>query len=135
MLQGYYSQLALGMAPAQPPPAAITDSLEDEFVLKLRTTVEAHLTNTELSVDTICQQLGMSRTTLHLKITALTSMSVSRYVRSLRLRKAQELLSSSGLNISEVAYAVGFDNPKYFSRVFSEEFGISPANYRLSAKG
>jgi signal transduction histidine kinase/DNA-binding response OmpR family regulator/ligand-binding sensor domain-containing protein len=135
MLQGYYSQLALGMAPAQPALVAITNSLEDEFVLKLRTTIEAHLTNPELSVDTLCQQLGMSRTTLHLKITALTGMSVSRYVRSLRLRKAQELLSSSGLNISEVAYAVGFDNPKYFSRVFSEEFGVSPANYRLSARG
>jgi transcriptional regulator GlxA family with amidase domain len=135
MLQGYYSQLALGMAPAQPPPAAVAGSLEDEFVIKLRTTVEAHLTNTELSVDTLCQQMGMSRTSLHLKITALTGMSISHYVRSLRLRKAQELLTASGLNVSEVAYAVGFDNPKYFSRVFAEEFGVSPQNYRLSARG
>jgi AraC-like DNA-binding protein len=123
------------MAPAQPPPAAVAGSLEDEFVIKLRTTVEAHLTNTELSVDTLCQQMGMSRTSLHLKITALTGMSISHYVRSLRLRKAQELLTASGLNVSEVAYAVGFDNPKYFSRVFAEEFGVSPQNYRLSARG
>jgi transcriptional regulator GlxA family with amidase domain len=77
----------------------------------------------------------MSRTSLHLKITALTGMSISHYVRSLRLRKAQELLTTSGLNVSQVAYAVGFDNPKYFSRLFSEEFGVSPANYRLSARG
>ena len=135
MLQVYFSQLALGMAPSQPTPAAIADSLEDQFLTKLRTTVEAHLDNTELSVDTICQQVGMSRTTLHLKITALTGMSISRYVRTLRLRKAKELLSSSGLNVSEVAYAVGFDNPKYFSRIFSEEFGVSPGNYRQTARG
>jgi signal transduction histidine kinase/DNA-binding response OmpR family regulator len=135
MLQAYYSQLALGAPAGGPAPAAIADSLEDEFVLKLRATLEAHLDNPELSVDTLCQQMGMSRTSLHLKVTALTGMSISHYVRSLRLRKAQELLITSGLNISQVAYAVGFDNPKYFSRVFSEEFGVSPANYRLSARG
>ncbi|HEY0108823.1 MAG TPA: helix-turn-helix transcriptional regulator [Fibrella sp.] len=75
------------------------------------------------------------RTTLHLKLTALTGLSVSHYVRALRLRKAQELLTASALNVSEVAYAVGFDNPKYFSRLFSEEFGVSPGNYRQSAGG
>ncbi len=110
------------------------DTLEDGFLTKLRTTVEAQLDNTELSVDTICQLLGMSRTTLHLKLTALTGMSISRYVRALRLRKAQELLTTSALNVSEVAYAVGFDNPKYFSRLFSEEFGVSPGNFRQSAQ-
>src|SRR5690606_404356 len=66
MLQVYFSQLALGVAPAEPAPAAIADSLEDQFLTKLRTMVEAHLDNSELSVDTICQQVGMSRTTLHL---------------------------------------------------------------------
>jgi CheY-like chemotaxis protein len=138
MLQAYYSQLALGIAPPEPVPAAIADSAdwgEDAFLVKLRTTLEAHLQNTELSVDILCQEVGMSRTSLHLKVTALTGMSISHYVRSLRLRKAQELLTTSQLNVSQVAYSVGFDNPKYFSRVFSEEFGVSPANYRLSARG
>lgn len=135
MLQVYFSQLALGMATGEPAPAAIADSLEDQFLTKLRTIVEAHLDNSELSVDAICQQVGMSRTTLHLKITAVTGMSISRYVRILRLRKAQELLSSSELNVSEIAYAVGFGNPKYFSRLFSEEYGVSPGNYRQTARG
>ena len=111
------------------------DALEDEFLTKLRTTVEAQLDNPDLSVETICQQVGMSRTTLHLKLTALTGMSISHYVRALRLRKAQELLTTSELNVSGVAYAVGFDDPKYFSRLFSEEFGVSPGNYRQSARG
>lgn len=75
--------------------------------------------------------MRMSRSTLHLKLVALTGMSITRYVRALRLSKAKDLLASSELTISEIAYAVGFDDPKYFSRVFSEEFGVSPANFRL----
>ncbi|MFD2572728.1 two-component regulator propeller domain-containing protein [Spirosoma soli] len=149
-LQSYYRQLALGGTPLgiasatlsplqpgapQPGEARPVDSLEDEFLIKLRTVIEAQLDNTELSVDTICLQVGMSRTTLHLKLTALTGMSVSRYVRALRLRRAQELLTATKQNVSEVAYAVGFEDPKYFSRVFSEEFGVSPGHYRQSAKG
>ncbi|HEY0110588.1 MAG TPA: helix-turn-helix domain-containing protein, partial [Fibrella sp.] len=139
-MQIHYSQLALGGIPLDSIPAEATstvvgDTLEDQFLAKLRTIVEAQLDNTELSVDTLCQQMGMSRTTLHLKLTALTGMSTSHYVRALRLRKAQELLTASALNVSEVAYAVGFDNPKYFSRLFSEEFGVSPGNYRQSAGG
>jgi transcriptional regulator GlxA family with amidase domain len=62
-------------------------------------------------------------------MTALTGLSISRYLRALRLRKAQELLADSSLNIAEVAYAVGFEDPKYFSRVFSEEFGVSPGHF------
>jgi transcriptional regulator GlxA family with amidase domain len=68
-------------------------------------------------------------------MTALTGLSLSRYLRAMRLRKAQELLTDSGLNVSEVAYAVGFEDPKYFSRVFSEAFGVSPAAFRASARG
>jgi AraC-like DNA-binding protein len=79
--------------------------------------------------------MGMSRSPLNQKLTSLTGMSINKYLRSLRLRKAQEMLATSGLNISDVAYAVGFEDPKYFSRVFSEEFGMSPVNYRLSVKG
>jgi transcriptional regulator GlxA family with amidase domain len=154
-LQLHYSQLALGgtrpggtplggslpdhagpnTLPVDDALADAGEILEDRFLTKLRTTVEAQLDNPELSVDTLCVQLGMGRTTLHNKMTALTGMSISRYVRTLRLRKAQALLTASALNVSEVAYAVGFDNPKYFSRLFSEEFGVSPGNYRQSARG
>ncbi|GAB3176904.1 hybrid sensor histidine kinase/response regulator transcription factor [Telluribacter humicola] len=134
LMQIYYSQLALGTALDTSPPAGADEPLEDEFVVKLRNTVEAHLDNAEFSVDDICRLMGMSRTTLHKKMTALTGLSMNRYLRTLRLRKAQELLSTTALNVSEVAYAVGFDDPKYFSRVFSEEFGTPPGNFRYSAR-
>jgi AraC-like DNA-binding protein len=132
LLQLHYSQLVLGSVPAQSTPAVAIDAQEDQFLTKLRTAVEAQLDNAELSLEDICQLVGMSRATLHRKLTALTGMSVSRYLRVLRLRKAKELLSTSGLNISEVAYAVGFGDPRYFSRVFSEEFGVTPAHFRHS---
>ncbi|WP_229368137.1 hybrid sensor histidine kinase/response regulator transcription factor [Fibrisoma limi] len=134
ILQQHYSQLALATAPSDLPLPEETASLEDIFLLKLRSALEEQLTNTDLSIDELCHQMGMSRTTLHSKLVALTGMSISRYIRMLRLGKAKELLVSSGLNISQIAYAVGFEDPKYFSRVFSEEFGASPANFRRSVQ-
>ena len=134
LLQLHYSQLALGTLPHNAAPAGPGESLEDQFLIKLRTTVEARLDDAELSIETLCQLMGMSRTALHQKMTALTGMSVIRYVRALRLSKAKELLSGSGLNVSEVAYAVGFDDPKYFSRVFSDEYGLSPGQFRGANK-
>ncbi|RCR67348.1 hybrid sensor histidine kinase/response regulator transcription factor [Larkinella punicea] len=133
VMQAYYSQLALKTAPDDPAVTEETDSLESLFLLKLRSALEEQLDNPDFSIEAICQQMRMSRSTLHLKLVALTGMSTTRYIRALRLGKAKELLVASDLNISEVAYAVGFEDPKYFSRVFSDEFGISPANFRLSA--
>lgn len=146
-LQQHYAQLALGTAtsptppnPAPPNPALPdgvviptdppADVLENEFLQKLRATIEARLDDAGLSVEVICHEMGMSRTSLHGKLTALTGMSMSRYLRALRLGRAKTLLTGSDLNVSEVAYAVGFDDPKYFSRVFSEEFGVSPGQFR-----
>lgn len=134
LLQLHYSQLALGSVGSNPVPVPPADSVEDQFLIRLRDVIEPQLGNTELSVDDICQLIGMSRTTLHMKLTALTGMPVRLYLRKLRLRKAQELLATSPMNISEVAYAAGFGDPRYFSRVFAEEFGITPGNYRLSGR-
>ncbi|KAA9346686.1 two-component regulator propeller domain-containing protein [Larkinella humicola] len=132
ILQAHYSQLALKTGAPDPTVAEGTDPLENLFLLKLRTALEEQLDNPDFSIEAICQRMRMSRSTLHLKLVALTGMSTTRYIRALRLGKAKELLAASDLNISEVAYAVGFEDPKYFSRVFSDEFGISPASFRLS---
>jgi transcriptional regulator GlxA family with amidase domain len=111
-------------------PAGLDEALEDQFLVKLRTTVEARLDNAELSADMISQLMGMSRNTLHRKMNALTGMSINPYVRTLRLQKAKELLLTTDLSIAEVAYAVGFEDPKYFSRIFSEEYGVAPSIFR-----
>ncbi len=129
-LQHYYGQLALGQLPATPVPADIVDSLEDQFVVKLHGVLAPHLDNAELSVEKICTLIGMSRNSLHRKLTALTGMSINPYLRALRLQKAKELLLLPELSIAQVAYAVGFDDPKYFSRIFSEACGVSPSTFR-----
>jgi DNA-binding response OmpR family regulator len=130
LLQRYYSQRALGNPPPGPVPAAGADAQEDQFVTKLRSTLELHLDNAALDNDMICQLMGMSRNALYRKMMALTGLSVIPYLRALRLQKAEELLLQSTLSVADVAYAVGFDNPRYFSRVFSEEKGVPPSSFR-----
>jgi DNA-binding response OmpR family regulator len=130
ILQHYYSQRALGNPQAGPVSDNGIDAMEDQFVTKLRTTLEHHLNNVALDTAMICELMGMSRNSLYRKMMALTGMSVIPYLRALRLQKAEELLLNSSLSIAEVAYTVGFDNPRYFSRVFSEETGTSPSIFR-----
>ncbi|GAB3990639.1 hybrid sensor histidine kinase/response regulator transcription factor [Spirosoma daeguense] len=129
-LQRYYSQRALGNLQSGSAPANGSDAMEDQFIIKLRTTLERHLSNVALDTAMICKLMGMSRNSLYRKVMALTGMSVIPYLRVLRLQKAEELLLNSSLSVADVAYAVGFDNPRYFSRVFSEEKGVSPSSFR-----
>lgn len=128
-LQARYSNLSL-VAPApvlkNAKPAADT-VLEDAFLEKLRYAVESRLDNPNLAADDVCREVGMGRSNLYAKLSALTGLSFNLYVRKLRLNKAQKLLQTAGMNVSEVAYEVGFNDPKYFSRVFAEEFGMPPS--------
>ena len=72
----------------------------------------------------------MSRMQLHRKLKALTDRSASSFIRGMRLQKAKILLQQTQQNISEVAFEVGFNDPKYFSRVFTEAFGITPSDFK-----
>ncbi len=130
LLQHYYSQRALGNPQLSQALAGGVDAREDQFLIKLRSILELHLDNEALDNEMICQLMGIGRNSLYRKMMALTGMSVTPYLRALRLQKAEELLKHSSLSVAEVAYAVGFDNPQYFSRVFSEEKGVSPSSFR-----
>ena len=88
--------------------------------------MEANLSNDGFGIPELCQEIGMSRSQLHLKIKALTNRSTTRFIRLIRLHKAKELLQTSDLNITQVAYEVGFKDPSYFTRTFTEEFNLSP---------
>lgn len=127
-MQVKYAGLAL--AAAIPPPSSRTPDPEDLFLQKLRAAVESRLSDSNLSADDLCRMVGMSHPVIHRKVTALTGRSLMLFVRSIRLARAQELLAKPELSISEVAYEVGFNDPKFFSRVFSEEFGESPTVFR-----
>lgn len=100
---------------------------EDEFVLRVRELVEAHLTDANFGIPQLCQKLGISRVHLHRKLKALTNQSTSHFIRRIRLQKARNLLQNSTLNVSEVAYEVGFADPAYFSRLYNEAFNEAPS--------
>jgi DNA-binding response OmpR family regulator/two-component sensor histidine kinase len=113
-----------------PVEAAVEVEIEDEFIQMIKAAVFENLDDIDFGIPELCRAIGMSRTQLHRKTKALTGRSTSSFIRSIRLGKAKELLNTSNLNISQIAYEVGFKDPKYFSRTFAEEFGISPNQMR-----
>ncbi|MEM6377273.1 MAG: ATP-binding protein, partial [Bacteroidota bacterium] len=105
--------------------------LEDDFIAKIQESIRANLSDETFGTSELCRSIGMSRTQLHNKLKALTGLSTSRYIRSIRIHEAKERLAKyPELNISDIAHATGFANLKYFSKIFSEEVGTSPSKYR-----
>lgn len=92
--------------------------------------LERHYQEEEFGIKALCSMMSVSRTQLHRKLAALTGQPTSHFIRSFRLEKARELLQSSRMGVTEVAYAVGFKDPYYFSRAFAREFGLSPSEAR-----
>ena len=103
--------------------------IDQGFLEKFVKMVEDNIDDPELSGDRLACELGMSKGNLYKKLKTLTGMTVNIYVRTIRLKIAARLLKQGTYNISEVAYSVGFNNPKYFSTCFSEMFKLSPKEY------
>jgi len=104
--------------------------IEDAFMMKVRSIMEAHLDNDEFGIRGLCLEIGMSRAQLYRKFKSLTDTTVNGYLMNFRLFKAKEMLLSSALNVSEVAYETGFKNLSHFSRSFKEAFGVTPGSIR-----
>jgi len=107
---------------------------EDPFVIKARNIVFDHLDESEFSVLHLYRAVFLSRTQLHKKLKALTGMSATHFIRHIRLTKAREFLKSGDMNVTEIAYQVGFSDPNYFTRCYGEEFGESPSETRNHKK-
>jgi ABC-type sugar transport system substrate-binding protein/DNA-binding response OmpR family regulator len=101
---------------------------EDSFLIKFRDFVEKNMADSDLSVETIGAELGLSRVQLYRKVKALTGQSPVELLRTARLQKGRELLQTTDKNVSEIAYEVGFTAPSYFTKCFKDEFGISPSD-------
>ncbi|HRG21821.1 MAG TPA: helix-turn-helix transcriptional regulator [Saprospiraceae bacterium] len=104
--------------------------IENPFLQKLNTHLLPLIHETDLDVARVCSLLKMSKTNLFTKLKAATGLSISLYVRKLKLIKGKEMLLTTSLTVSEIAYQTGFNDPKYFTRVFSSEYGISPKEMR-----
>jgi AraC-like DNA-binding protein len=90
--------------------------------------------NFDLNIELLCKVLNITHQQVYRKIKALTGQTVSEFIRTVRMKKASQLLCNSDLNISEIMYSVGFSNRSYFSKCFSEEYGITPKEYREKNK-
>ena len=108
-------------------PAEEPQKKEDKFIIRFREYIEQHMSDSNLGVETIGRELGLSRVQLYRKVKALTGQSPVELLRTVRLHKARRLLQDSVKNISEVAYEVGFTSPSYFAKCFKDEFGVSPS--------
>lgn len=112
------------------PEVVAEPSMEEKFLLRVKKVVEEHLDDENFSVEELSRKVGMSRAQLHRKLIALTGKSASRFVRNYRLEHAYQLLENRVGTVSEIAYRVGYSSPAYFTKCFTEDFGISPSQVK-----
>lgn len=124
LLSGYASKTDVD-------PKDITSTkLDEQFLKKAISLVENNLNKPNFGVTELVSELNMSRSTLHRKFNALINQSTVDFINGVKLKKSIELLRKSELNISQIAYSVGFNDPKYYSRIFKKTFGKAPSEYQ-----
>lgn len=104
--------------------------LDEKLVEQAICFVEEHLDDAKLSVESLSHELGMSRGCFYKKILQITGKTPIEFIRTIRMKRAAQLLRESQLNISEIAYAVGINRPKSFAQYFKDEFGELPSKYK-----
>ncbi len=114
-------------------PADVTVSpVDEEFMKQALAAVEKNMDNPDFSVEDLSRELFMSRVALYKKLLSLTGKTPIEFIRVMRLKRAAQLLQKSDLNISEIAYQVGYNNPKIFTKYFKEEFSMTPSQYQAN---
>ena len=106
------------------------DNIEDVFLHKAISAIEKNIDDSQFGTLQLSFAVGMSESQLYKKLKALTGKSTAVFIRTVRLNKARELLITTSMNVSEIAYETGFTDPAWFSRVFKAEFGESPNTFR-----
>ncbi|TLU92186.1 substrate-binding domain-containing protein [Dyadobacter sediminis] len=106
------------------------NKLDKKFLTQFTAYIEEHYDNSELSVEEIGKELGLSRVQLYRKVKALLGMSVNEYIQQLRLNKARFLLRRDDFTVADVAYKVGFSSPTYFSTAFKGKYKQTPMEYK-----
>ncbi|PDP58786.1 hybrid sensor histidine kinase/response regulator transcription factor [Prevotella intermedia] len=119
-------KIVFGNDAQQEPMEAVSQSAESQFVEKFRTIIQGNLGNSDLNVETISHEMGISRAQLYRKIKSITGISPNDIIREARLRRADRLLETTDKSVSEIAYEVGFSSPSYFTKCYREFFGRTP---------
>ncbi|MCH7412496.1 ATP-binding protein [Belliella sp. R4-6] len=130
-LRKHFSDLGKNTEP-EPLDAIQSDLLfvEKKFLVKLDRVILAQIGKEETQVETIVMEMGMSRTSLFRKIKAITGYNINTYIRMIKIKKAANLIANQKLPISQAAFESGFNDVKYFRKVFKEQFGVLPSAYK-----
>ncbi|MEI6899758.1 MAG: response regulator, partial [Bacteroidota bacterium] len=104
-------------------------SADDKFLEKLKAIIEGNIDNAEMDVDFLVKHIAMSRSQLHRKISALTGQPITGFIRIIRIKRAAQLFDQKFGNVSDVMYAVGFNNLSYFTKCFREVYQMTPSEY------
>ncbi len=105
------------------------NSMDEEFLKKVYSILESNFDREDFSIDHLAREMFVSRSLLYKKIKALTDLNVTDFINSFKLKKAVSIIRTSNKPISEVAFSVGFNDPKYFSRIFKKFYGSSPSEF------
>ena len=111
-------------------PSRITITpLDQQLVEKAIQIVEDNISETEFSVEELASSLNISRSYFYKKMIKITGKKPIEFIRTIRMKRAQQLLTESQMQVSEIAYTLGYNSPKIFSKHFKEEFNISPSEF------
>ncbi len=125
-LKGKYSGAQQQADKVEPCEVKGNDELLMERVMKA---INKNLSNSDFNVDMLTQEVGISRAQLHRKMKEMTGISTSEFIRNIRLEQAARLLREQKINVTQVAYTVGFSNLAHFSTIFRKHFGVAPSEY------
>lgn len=102
---------------------------DDKLMERIVKTVHEHLSDPDYNVEQLADDVGLSRSQLHRRMKEMTGVATGKFVRDMRLKEAAHLLKLGTLNVSQVAYRVGFVDQAHFSTVFKKYYGVSPSDY------
>ena len=105
------------------------ESSDELFMKRVMNIVNKNISNSEFNISQMVDEVGMSRTQLHRKLKELTGFSASRFVQNIRMQQAMKLLKEKKVNVSQIAYSVGFSSQTHFSTTFRQYYGVSPTEY------
>jgi DNA-binding response OmpR family regulator len=112
-----------------PKDIAVT-SMDEQFLQRALNVLEQHIVDAEFDAETFAAELSVSRSMLHRKLRGLAGQSTTEFIRTIRLKRAAQLIQKNAGSISEIAYQVGFNHLSYFSECFRKQFGVNPKEFR-----
>ena len=105
------------------------ESSDEQFMKRVMEIVNANISNSDFNITQMVDEVGMSRTQLHRKLKELTGFSAARFMQNIRMQQAMKLLKEKRVNVSQIAYSVGFASQTHFSTTFKQYYGVSPTEY------